>query len=90
MSADDTSDDWDELQPSCDPALTRREFVGKLVKRSLRAGTLLAAPVIIDAFIAPQKAAAATGGTGPNGCAESGCGDSVFQPSGTCPGCGGP
>ncbi len=89
MSADDTSDDRDELQPSCDPSLTRRLFVAKLVKRSLRAGTLLAAPIIVDAFLAPRAVAAATS-TGPNGCAESGCGDSPFQPSGTCPGCGGP
>ncbi|HEV8714572.1 MAG TPA: hypothetical protein VGX03_17305 [Candidatus Binatia bacterium] len=53
MSTNDTSDARGESQPSCDPALTRRQFVAELVKKAALAGTLTAAPLIADAFMAP-------------------------------------
>jgi len=53
-----------ESQPSCDPALSRSQFLALLVKKAVLAGTLLAAPVIADAFMAPPAQAAPSGATG--------------------------
>jgi len=63
MSTNDTADHKGAAQPSCDPTLTRRQFIDKLVKRSLLAGTLTVAPLIADSFIAPK--AFAQGSTTP-------------------------
>jgi len=45
---------------SCTPRLTRKEFLAKVVKNAALAGTIAAAPVIADAFLAPQAIAQAS------------------------------
>ncbi len=84
MAADENADD----QPSAAPGLTRKEFFASVLKKASQAGALTAGAMLVDSFLAPPVYA--QGSTGPNGCTESGCGDAPFQPSGTCPGCGGP
>jgi len=51
-------------QPSCDPGLTRSQFLSLVVEKALLAGTLLAVPAIADTFMAPPAQAQASGGTG--------------------------
>ena len=54
--------------PSCSPKLSRSQFLDRLVKKAVIAGTLAVAPTIADSFIAPPKAAAASGpGSGISG-----------------------
>lgn len=45
---------------SCNPRLTRKEFLARVVKNAAIAGTIAAAPVIADAFIAPPASAQAS------------------------------
>lgn len=42
---------------SCEPTLSRKEFVRKVIKRGTLAGALLVVPAIVDTFIVPPKAA---------------------------------
>ena len=42
-----------EAERSCEPALSRQEFLAMVVKRGVIAGALIAAPKIIDAFLVP-------------------------------------
>ncbi|MGH7192252.1 MAG: hypothetical protein ACREJM_01820 [Candidatus Saccharimonadales bacterium] len=50
---------------SCDSAISRKEFVALVLKRSAAAGALLAAPAIVDTFLAPPAMAARSlSGTG--------------------------
>ncbi len=45
----------DNSQPSCDPAMSRGEFLQLLVNKALLAGTLVAVPMLVDAFPAPAQ-----------------------------------
>ncbi|HEY9713103.1 MAG TPA: hypothetical protein V6C72_06515 [Chroococcales cyanobacterium] len=38
---------------ACDPALTRKEFLTKLVRRAAIAGSIVAAPKVLDKFLVP-------------------------------------
>jgi hypothetical protein len=51
-------------QPSCNPGLSRSQFLSLVVEKALLAGTLLAVPAIADIFIAPPAQAQASGGAG--------------------------
>ncbi len=51
-----------DKERACDPTLSRSQFIKMLVERATVAGALIAAPVIVDSFIAPQAVAAASGG----------------------------
>ena len=44
-------------EPSCDPALTRKEFITKVVKGVAITGGILTAPKVLDKFIIPAYAA---------------------------------
>jgi len=60
----------EEPNVSCDPNLTRKEFVALVLKRGAIAGAILAAPRVLDKFlVAPGLAANPSSGTG---AAESG------------------
>jgi hypothetical protein len=48
---------------SCDPTLSRQEFVRKLLKKAAAAGTLLYVGAIADSFVAPPARAAVSGAT---------------------------
>jgi hypothetical protein len=48
---------------SCDPTLSRQEFVRKLLKKAAAAGTLLYVGAIADSFVAPPARAAVSGTT---------------------------
>ncbi len=38
---------------ACDPALSRKEFLTKLVQKAAIAGSLIAAPRVVDKFLVP-------------------------------------
>lgn len=40
-------------RPACDPTLSRKEFLTKLVQTAAVAGSLIAAPKVIDKFLVP-------------------------------------
>jgi len=40
-------------EPSCDPTVSRKEFLQKILKGAAVAGTLLAAPKVLDKFLIP-------------------------------------
>lgn len=48
----------EKSEVSCDPTVTRSEFISKLVRRSAIAGTIMLAPLIVDTFLAPPATAA--------------------------------
>ncbi len=52
----------DAEKPACTPGVTRKEFLAKVLKRSAIAGSLLAAPAILDKFMIPPVYAAASSG----------------------------
>ena len=55
----------DKLKPSCDSSMSRKDFVALVLKRSYVAGAILAAPAIVDTFLAPPAMAAhSLSGTG--------------------------
>lgn len=57
-------------QSSCDPSLSRAEFIRKVVKGAALTGGLLAAPKILDRFLTPPAYASSSSGgacTGPLG-----------------------
>jgi hypothetical protein len=43
--------------PACDESLSRKEFLTKLVQKAALAGSLVAAPKIIDKFLVPPALA---------------------------------
>ncbi len=43
--------------PACDGSLSRKEFLTKLVQKAALAGSLVAAPKIIDKFLVPPALA---------------------------------
>lgn len=45
---------------SCNPRLTRKEFLAKVMKNAALAGTIAAVPAIADAFLAPPASAQAS------------------------------
>lgn len=47
----------DNLTPACDGNLSRKEFLTKLVQKAALAGSLVAAPKIIDKFLVPPALA---------------------------------
>lgn len=47
----------DVNQPACDATLSRKEFLTKLVQRAAVAGSLIAAPQIVDKFLVPPAQA---------------------------------
>ncbi len=53
----------DNLQPSCDQAMSRGEFLGLLVNKAILAGTLVAIPMLVDAFPAPAQVPPLSGHT---------------------------
>jgi hypothetical protein len=55
------SDDLD-LQPACDPSLSRAQFIRLLIERATLAGVLVAIPAIADSFMAPPAVAQVSGG----------------------------
>ena len=54
--------DEQELQPACDPSLSRAQFIRLLIERATLAGALLVAPAIADSFMAPPAVAQVSGG----------------------------
>jgi hypothetical protein len=43
--------------PSCEPGMSRRQFVALVLKRAAVAGAILAAPKVVDKFlVAPAEA----------------------------------
>jgi hypothetical protein len=77
---------------SCTPRLTRKEFSGEGRENAAVAGTLAAAPIIADAFMAPQAIAQASTNaccdgiesvtecnfdTNADGCMDTGCDNST-------------
>lgn len=72
MSSDQKPEDTRCEQPdvSCDPSMSRKEFVALVLKRGAITGAILAAPRVLDKFlVAPGLAANPSSGTG---AAESG------------------
>lgn len=52
----------DETKPSCDPNMSRKEFLALVLKRAAVAGVVVAAPKVIDKFLVPPvKAMTSTG-----------------------------
>jgi hypothetical protein len=49
---------------SCDPAMTRKEFVSMVLKRGAIAGAILSAPAVIDKFLVSPACAMASSMTG--------------------------
>jgi hypothetical protein len=49
---------------SCEPTMTRKDFVAKVVRRATIAGAILAAPAVIDKFLVPPGIAAMMSPTG--------------------------
>jgi hypothetical protein len=47
----------DVNKPACDATLSRKDFLTKLVQRAAVAGSLIAAPKIIDKFLVPPAQA---------------------------------
>lgn len=45
--------DGETNKPACDANLSRKEFLTKLVQRAAVAGSLIAAPQIVDKFLVP-------------------------------------
>jgi hypothetical protein len=50
-------DDEPESEPSCAPGLSRKEFLTTVVKKASLVGALAAAPMMVDAFLAPSASA---------------------------------
>lgn len=50
----------DKEKPSCNPHISRKEFLAKVVQKAAIAGTIVAAPAIADAFLAPPAFAQAS------------------------------
>ncbi|HEY9772473.1 MAG TPA: hypothetical protein V6C81_01555 [Planktothrix sp.] len=50
---------------SCDPTITRKEFIDTVVKRAALAGGLVAGYKVIDKFLVPPAYAQTSGGGGP-------------------------
>jgi len=50
----------DDRSPASDKTLSRKEFVRLVLKRGAIAGTLLAAPKILDKFLVPPVSATAS------------------------------
>jgi len=49
--------EMDSHKPACDATLSRKEFLTKLVQRAAVAGSLIAAPKMIDKFLVPPAQA---------------------------------
>ena len=47
----------ENLTPACDGNLSRKEFLTKLVQKAALAGSLVAAPKIVDKFLVPPALA---------------------------------
>jgi hypothetical protein len=58
----DQTEKQPESETACDPALTRSQFITKLVERAAQAGVLALIPAIADSFIAPPALAKTSGG----------------------------
>ena len=48
----------DQELSSCEPSITRQEFIEQIVKRAALIGTIMAAPKLIDRFLVPPAYAA--------------------------------
>jgi hypothetical protein len=46
-------DNQAEKTSSCEPGLTRKEFIAMVVKRGAIAGAIIAAPKVVDKFLVP-------------------------------------
>jgi hypothetical protein len=65
MNNDKLHDDrTTEDESSCDPSLTRSQFIKALAQRAAVSGAILIAPAIADMFVAPPAIAATSGGGG--------------------------
>ena len=51
---DPIHDEQPEAQESCAPGLSRKEFLTTVVKKASLVGALAAAPMMVDAFMAPS------------------------------------
>jgi len=50
-----------QASSSCEPSLSRKEFVALVLKRATAAGTIIAAPRVVDKFLVqPAEARAVT------------------------------
>jgi hypothetical protein len=58
----ESTENRSDAQPSCDPSLSRAEFIKMLVDRAKLAGALVILPAIADAFMAPPVVAQGSGG----------------------------
>jgi len=58
----ENSENLSDSQPSCDPSLSRAEFIRMLLDRAKLAGALVILPAIADAFMAPPVVAQGSGG----------------------------
>jgi hypothetical protein len=63
MSTESTNPSSDELKQSCNQRLSRAQFLELVTGRAIKAGTIAAGIIIADAFVAPPRTAAASGGT---------------------------
>lgn len=54
---DNLRQEVDVNTPACDESLSRKEFLTKLVQKAAVAGSLVAAPKIIDKFLVPPALA---------------------------------
>ncbi len=54
---DKSRQETDVNKPACDATLSRKDFLTKLVQRAAVAGSLIAAPKIIDKFLVPPAQA---------------------------------
>jgi hypothetical protein len=70
-----------QAKPACDNTVSRKEFLSSVLKRAALAGTLLAAPKIIDQFLIPPVYAASSTnpeqdtGSSDTGSTDTGSGD---------------
>lgn len=55
-----SSQDKQAAAPSCEPSMSRAEFITRVVKGAALAGGLVAAPQILDKFLVPAAFAAAS------------------------------
>ena len=57
MTSEPHRDNESDLEPSCAPGLSRKEFLAAVVKKASLVGALTAAPMMIDTFLVPSAEA---------------------------------
>ncbi len=53
MSEQDKIQTAEGTERACDPRMSRKEFLGNVLKKAALAGTIVAAPKVLDKFLVP-------------------------------------